>query len=375
MTWSVHIVLTLVAILWIGQYLYSWFRVVAFFNTEPIQPSNISNESIEIICTFRNEKATLTSFLDNCRLILEEPSVCITLVNDHSDDNSAELIQEHAIFGNKNFQLIHSPHNIQGKKQNLNWAIEKSNATIILTTDADCIISRNSVESLYGLLMEKQADLALGLIAFEGGNSIIEWYQKIENSALVALSTYHAHLGSPTMGNAANMIFRRSAYLKTQPFKDNLNIAGGDDIFMIQAFLKSGYRVIYSNDLNTQVTTSVLSNWNDTWQQRIRWAQKSNYQEFGPTQKSQIQFVVFLVFLWGISIHFMLNQEYAVLFGIWSFKILGEFIFIERLFTKLKQPQPSYRSIIMSSILQSVWVPAVALLQFFVPVKWKGRLA
>lgn len=373
MSWSLHIVLVFVAIFWIGYYLINWFRVVAFFNSEKLEPLNSSIENLEIICTFRNEKNILESFLNNCELIIKGLNLKITLVDDHSEDNSTQIIESHPIFNNNSFKLIDVPQHIQGKKNSLNWAIENSTSKIILTTDADCILSQSSILNQYSVLIQKNADLVLGLITFTGGDSVIESYQKIENSALVALSTYHAHSGNITMGNAANMIFRRSVFLKTQPFRDNFHVSGGDDIFMIRAFQKNGYRVAYSNNLKSQVTTMVLTTWRETWHQRIRWAQKSKYQEFGSTQKSQILFVLFLIYLWGISILCLLNHMYAVLFGMWCFKICGEFIFIQRLFTKLDQNIPSYWQIFISSLLQFTWIPAIALVQFFVPVKWKGR--
>ena len=52
---SLYIVLWLVAILWINVYLFQWFRVIAFFNSQEIPRVKIPEETLEIICVFRNE--------------------------------------------------------------------------------------------------------------------------------------------------------------------------------------------------------------------------------------------------------------------------------------------------------------------------------
>lgn len=173
MSWSLHIVLVLVAIFWIGYYLINWFRVVAFFNSEKLEPLNSSVENLEIICTFRNEKNILESFLNNCELIIKGLNLKITLVDDHSEDNSTQIIESHPIFNNNSFKLIHVPQHIQGKKTCLNWAIENSTSKIILTTDADCILSPSSILNQYSVLIQKNADLVLGLITFTGGGLLL----------------------------------------------------------------------------------------------------------------------------------------------------------------------------------------------------------
>lgn len=370
---SLHIVLGLVAIVWTSLYLVHWFRIIAFFNTQSLPTGKIPSNTLEIICVFRNESTNLPYFLDHALKILQTLPVKIRLIDDHSEDNGKEIIAHHKINKHHSFEYLHAPKKISGKKACLDWAIKNSPYPIILTTDADCEMHANATAKLYHFLENTQSHLVLGLVRFDSGSTYLESYQRIENTALVALSTYDANRSQPTMGNAANMIFRKAAFLETNPYQESMHISGGDDIFLIQAFQKQGFRIAYTNDINTSVITSVLKNWKSFWHQRIRWAQKSKFQKFGNTQKSQILFVVYVVYLWGVSIHMVFEQAYVFAFLCWCFKLGGETLFIRKMFQKIHQKPPTVIQILAASLLQSLFVPIVAIAQFAVPVHWKGR--
>lgn len=368
-----HIVLSLVAIVWTCIYLIHWFRVIAFFHTQRIPIGNVPAQTIEIICVFRNESHYLPSFLDHAITVIQNLPVKIRLIDDHSEDNSREIIQNHKIYKHHLFQYVCAPKELSHKKACLDWAVKNSDYPIILTTDADCEIHSEAISRLYHFFENSQSQLVLGLVKFQSENSYLESYQRIENTALIALSTYDANHSQPTMGNAANMIFGKATFLETDPYRDCQHIAGGDDIFLIQALQKKGFKISYANDMNTSVVTSVLQDWKSLWQQRIRWAQKSKFQTFGKTQKSQILFVVYLAFLWGITSYMVLKQAYAFILLCWSIKLLGECFFIRKMFQKICQKPPTIDKIFMASIIQSLFVPLVAVAQFVVPVRWKGR--
>lgn len=370
---SLYIILWLVAILWINVYLIQWFRVISFFNSQEIPRVKIPEETLEIICVFRNEETQLIPFLNQVTEILQKISAKVTLVNDHSEDQSLEIVRNHPLFGHPHLELLNPPPTIKGKKACMNWAVNQSNRTLIFTTDADCLIFPLAIEKLFSLLESTKSQLVLGLVRFEEKDTTLGTYQRIENSALIALSTYHANIKTPTMGNAANMLFSRSHFIACNPYEQNEHIPGGDDIFLIQAFQNQKLKINYANDINTAVTTGVCPDWTSLWHQRIRWAQKSRFQKLGNTQKSQIVFVLFVCYLWGISIGSVFHQAYAIVLACWSLKIWGEAIFIRKLFFKMDQKAPSLFQIIKSSLIQSVFIPLVALFQFFAPVYWKGR--
>lgn len=370
---TLHTVLWFLAGLWTLTHLWQWNRIVQFYASDTTPLAIIPNNTLTLICVFRNEESVLNPFLDGCAGLLNALPITVLLVNDHSTDQSNTRIQDHPIYAHVNFHLYQAPINSVGKKACLQWAIANATAPIIYTTDADCTLNAKALQHLYGLHQQKNSDLTLGLMRFQGPNSLVNSYQLIENNALVALSTYHANRKEPSMGNAANMLFNRSAFMSCKPYEDNWHVAGGDDIFLIQSFLKNHKQVIYANDLQTAVSTQNVSTWAELWQQRIRWAKKSHYQEFGQTQKSQLLFVLFLLYLWGLTLFMGLNSLYVIPLSIWSFKIIGEVLFIRKLFSKLPEIAPSFIHMVVSSIIQSIFIPSVAIGQFFVSIKWKNR--
>ncbi len=373
MLYNLYIALWIVGIIWTFIYLWKWIQVVRFFNTQKGGSSNIPAKSLEIICTFRNEEAELPRFLNNCLEILQKIPVQITLVNDHSEDGSEILIIKHPVKKHPNFQYRSAPNSINGKKACLAWAVNLEHTNHVMTTDADCEMETKSIEALFHFHLQNESYLSLGLMCFKGNKRPLSQYQIIENTALVALSTYDAFHHTPTMGNAANMIFQRKAFQRIDPYKEQLSVAGGDDIFLIQAFQNAGLSIHYSNDIQTALKTTTLNTWEQLWHQRIRWAKKSQYQPFGKTQKSQIFLVLFLFYLWGISFFMGFTTMYVLPFSCWLLKIGAETQILGALFRKIPGSKPKFHSIILASLIQSLFIPLIAVGQFFVPVQWKGR--
>lgn len=370
---TLHTALWFLAGLWTITHLWQWNRIVQFYASDTAPLAIIPNNTLTLICVFRNEEAALNPFLNTCATLLNALPITVILINDHSTDQSIACIQNHPIHTHTNFHLYQAPNPIVGKKACLQWAIANANTPLIYTTDADCSVQAEALQHLYGLHQQENSALTLGLMRFQGPKSLVNSYQLIENNALVALSTYHANRKEPSMGNAANMLFNRSTFMSCKPYEENAHVAGGDDIFLIQSFLKNQAHVVYANDLRTAVSTQNLITWGELWQQRIRWAKKSQYQEFGQTQKSQLLFVLFLLYVWGLTLLAGLNSLYVIPTSIWFIKIIGEVLFIRKLFSKLPENAPTFIHTVVSSFIQSIFIPAVAIGQFFVSIKWKNR--
>lgn len=361
-------------ILFAGTLLYVkfWFNVAQSFRTEVAVPAKIEKNQIEVICVFRNEENALPLLLNSLQNLIIAHPVCVRLINDHSTDSSTQVITKHPIFQLPQFKLLTPPDNVQTKKHCLDWAIRKSSATHIWVTDADCHFLPDNLAILWGIHQRTKASLTLGLVDFSGNNDLLEQYQIIENTGLVALSVYHAKHNRLSMGNAANMLINRNDFIEAAPYKDNLPVPGGDEIYLILKLQEQHKTIAYANSSNAIVTTPVLNNWSQLWHQRIRWAKKSSSHTFTQTQKSQILFVIYYYFLWGMTIYGGLKGLYALPLLCWMVKMLGEFLFIKLLF-KHHPKTPTLVRCIQSSIVQSIFVPVLAVSQFTSKVHWKNR--
>ncbi len=375
---SITLFHTALLLVWIATsaYLFYWLKVARFFlsaeNKIPI--SNIQN--LSLVCVFRNEELVLPQLLNSLQILCDHVKIPMLLINDHSNDASEQIIKKHPIYKQNLFQLINAPAQVQGKKQCLEWSIRHVITTQnIFITDADCTPTQLSISSLWNEHVQNQASLSLGLVSFSGGKSLLHQYQIIENTCLVALSTFHAAHKTPSMGNAANMIIKRNDFLEAHPYRENVHIAGGDDIFLIQALQKQAKKIHYSNQSKSVIQTETVNSWKNLWHQRIRWAQKSQFQPFGITQFSQILLVLFFILLWGICIGALLKKSYVQLLLLWFYKISGEAIFIKKIFSKLPEaPTPTILQIAGSSFTQFIFIPLVAFMQFFLSVHWKDRI-
>jgi cellulose synthase/poly-beta-1,6-N-acetylglucosamine synthase-like glycosyltransferase len=356
-------------------YLRYWHNVATHYLTDSKPHPVAQPEGIALLCVLRNEEAHLPKFLQNLQTLIASHPIPIFLIDDHSFDTSVNCIKQHPIFSNHSFNLYQAPPGISGKKQCIQWAIDHHiPQKTLFTTDADCLPQAHSILALWHEHIENKADLSLGLMTFSGGNTPLHLYQKIENTALVALATYHASQKHFSMGNAANMMFERQSFLEIQPYQNFLQIAGGDDIFLIKAMEKHQKTICYSNSPNTLTHTHTLNSWRALWHQRLRWAKKSQFQSWGYTQFSQILLVLYFICFWGMTLALGYHQEYVFMVTMWAIKFFGEVHFIRILFHKIPgENPPTWIQIACASIIQMVFIPLVALFQFFSPVYWKNR--
>ena len=115
---------------------------------------------------------------------------------------------------------------------------------------------------------------AVDIIDEKGVFNIIE---KIEFASLQAVTAYSALLNNPIMCNGANLIIRRTIYLK---YINNINtsIASGDDMFMLHALKKNRAKINYLYNNNYIIKTKGTNSLKKFIKQRTRWAAKSiNY--------------------------------------------------------------------------------------------------
>lgn len=355
-------------------YLIYWFRIA--YNLASTICSYPKSEKLDLtlVCVFRNEEEVLSKFLDQCEQLISQSDLPICLVNDHSTDSSVDIIHSHPIYRTEKFQLIHLSDNELGKKAGIDCAVKHAESNYIYLTDADCKPEKSAIEILYAQLMKGSHDLALGWVKFRSQNhSFIESYQVAENSALVALSVHHASKEKHSMGNAANMIFNREKFISANPFKDNQHVAGGDDIFLIEAFKRYKLSISYSNNQQTAIETSTHQKWNVLWEQRIRWAAKTKYQQTQNTRNSQILLLLFFLFLGGYSAYLLSEHMYVWVVSIWGFKSLGEVLFLRKIIQAIGSDKIPVFHLFFLGILQFFFIPSIAIWQWVQPVSWKNR--
>lgn len=363
------------ALILIIVYLNHWLKISAQFYTDHSTFEIYDEVEVTFLCAFRNEQEHLLNFLECIKSISNKHYWKWILINDHSSDNSVEVIKQfQADFPTIDLSIIHLPTNVFGKKSAIHSGVLKAKTKWIYCIDADITFTEAKINLLINETIKSSAKLAFGGIQYIGGNSFKESYQIIENTALIALGRYHFFNNRPSMGNAANMLFQKDYYLTLNPFQENLNVMGGDDIFFIEKSWNFDKKLHFSNNPNSAFETKVLTKWSDLIRQRIRWAQKTKFQSTKKTQISQILLVMFFVIYWGILIHFLVKGIYAYSLLLLFFKTIGDLLFLKRIFSKSHQKIPLLR-IIQSSIFQAFFILFIGIAQNFIKGNWKGRTA
>lgn len=369
-----------------------WNKVAKHFNTEEIHRSSIPPGRVSVIIPFRNEVRHLPKLLESLPKCASFDHLQFYFINDHSSDLSVKIIEDfiHATHS-KNIFLIQLPDSITGKKNALRFGIEQIKSPWFQLLDADCIPNQFTFELMYSKVLQSKCKILLGPVGFELNlqnqrgqsilhsgrfvlNKLLEWYQILENSALVALGFYHLFQDKPSMGNAANMLVNTDYFNQLEPYKNNKNIAGGDDIFLIEsAYLQNKDHVAYLNTTQAAVHTNVLSSYSELFYQRIRWAKKTAAQSLNHTQNSQILLVLFLIYQWVSLIYWgFYSHDFKFIFISWGCKSVSDFIILRRVLFAYNK-KPSFGYILYASIFQSIFIPFIAITQFFSTVQWKDR--
>ena len=366
----------LLGIILLLPYFFFWGIVLrSTSKKDPSEPNIDHLPEITIICSIRNEELLLPQFL-NKLISLENSqpnSLYFILIDDQSTDHTPILLSKFLLsinFSDRVTLLKTSPEN-SGKKQALNLAFREAKTEWAYVTDADCLTSWKSIKFLIQAA-KSQSKAVFGPVIYTSKNTFLQVYQVLENSALMMLGSFQSARKNKTMGNAANMLVHVNSFNKINPFNSNLHVAGGDDIFLIEAFTLSGLQVETLSNPEASVYTPVLETWRELWHQRIRWAQKSRFQTKRNTQNSQILMVLFFILLWTITVLFINFAHYVELATMWGTKIIFDIYLLEKI-NRFYHQKSSIGYKMASSVFQTIFIPLIAVAQFFSKVYWKDR--
>jgi len=363
------------SILLIISYHRTW-QIIAknFHQNEDNKELHNKPVEVSVLVPFRNEVKRILPLLDSMVKIPKNPTIEYIFIDDHSEDETANLISIHPAFNLHTCKIIQLQNGVYGKKNAILEGITKAKFNTIYTTDADCELQAFGIQTLFTIFSNHNAALIIGPVLFKNHNdTLLEAYQKIENTALVALGFYQNKARKPTMANGANLMFNKTKFIKLQPFKNNLHVAGGDDIFTLEAFfLNNPKQVIGTTNPETAVFTPTFSSFFDLWQQRIRWVKKTASQNTKNTTKSQIFLAVFFIIFWGLTLFAVVYQRYDIAAILWVGKLLADIINIKFIFKYFHQPIKIWE-IFRASIFQNLFIPLLGLAAPLQKVYWKNR--
>ncbi len=291
----------------ISLVIYQW--QLAFFETKKTKQVF----KFSIVIPFKNEAKNLPRLINSLQKT-DYPADAfeIIMIDDHSDDNSYKIVENQ-----QNILLIKNKKS--GKKQALKTGIAKAQYEWIISIDADCELLPDYLHAVNSFIAQHQPEMILGPVRYFDTDNFLGQFQQFEFLCLQALTMVSAGLKKPFLANGANLIFRKQSFEAVRGYEGNLDIASGDDVFLLQKFArKFPGKIHFIKSRSAIVKTQSASNWNELIQQKIRWAGKSK--NGGQTRSKILGILMMLVhigllyamfnyqrFYWFIAVKFIVD--------------------------------------------------------------------
>lgn len=320
-----------------------------------------------VVVAFRNEENNLPSLLES----INEQSLKqfqVVFINDHSEDHSVKII-ENFIFRDGIEKLILQNINAYGKFNAWKQAFHKIGDRRVITTDADCILSKDWLSEMNTIVGEEK-ELIFGPVVIYTDNFFSK-VQQFDQLALSAASAGATYWQMAFMCSGANLSFYTSDYLNAF---ENFDSAHGDDVFFLHHKKKRKRNEINAHFSSTTVVkTHPERSLLDFIRQRQRWGSKSIY--YQDTSALLVAAIVFLTntsLCVGLLIFAFHPSIWACL--LFSFVLKGsiDFLLLFLAWRRLKLKE-NFLYFFPSFVFHLCYVPITGILGLLINTSWKGR--
>lgn len=324
---------------------------------------------VSIIIPTRNEENNITLLLSDISS-QSYHHLEIIVVDDHSNDSTVDSVRKEM---NRDKRIRFLTSTGDGKKQALTTAIKSATGSIIITTDADCRVNKNWVESILPYLSDSETKMVFGGVKLSV-HSFFDNVQALEFASLIGSGAATSALNFPTMCNGANLAFRKDVFDEVDGYSGNMDVPSGDDEFLMRK-IKAKYPkgIMFAGTAEAVVSTSSCGSLTEFIQQRIRWAGKWKHNRSWTSIMLAFFIFLFQTSTIALPILMLFHQIDLELGAVMLIaKILVEYIFLKEVSSFLGIPwRLSVFAILL--VLYPFYVVAIGLLSNFLPFSWKGR--
>ena len=344
-----------------------WMKTATYMATD-----NEFTTKCSIIIAARNEAGHIENLLSDIiqqkypRELFE-----IIVVNDHSEDNTAEIV---SFFQQGNaISLINLIENSTGKKAALAEGIKLSNGELILTLDADCRIGKRWLMTIVSFYKENNPSLIMGPVDFKPQKKFWNKIQNLEFLSLVGTSACAINNEQAFLCNGANLAYKRKIFFQLDdPFSNE--ISSGDDVFFLHKvkkipnssiqFIKSIDAVAYTKE-NKSVKSFIS--------QKVRWASKSS-------KINDNESLVFIAIISGMNLlllilFFLSFISPTILFiflACFGIKTIVDFAFFKQILPFFKK-ENLLKQIPLTNFFYFLYFALMIILSLIIKPSWKGR--
>jgi len=301
----ISIFLTVLYLVVVLTFVKGWHKLVYF------KPKDlVLNTKVSVLVAARNEAGNISKTIED--LIGQGYSKALTeiiFIDDHSTDNTSEIIGSYAGRGVKLIQLNEDQPLNSYKKKAIQTAIAQATGTLIVTTDADCRMGKDWLATIVSFYEEKKHKMISSPVAYFEEKSFFERAQTLEFLYLIGLGASTIGNNKPSTCNGANLAYEREAFYEVGGFKGIDDLASGDDELLLHkmAARYSGNIGFLKNE-DAMVYTHPKATLKEFIQQRKRWASKS-------TRYKNKSIIVLGVCIWLFNLSILVNAGIGMFAG------------------------------------------------------------
>jgi glycosyltransferase involved in cell wall biosynthesis len=364
----------LIYVLTIGQLIYGFDKIKTYhLPTTNHQPPTTF---FAIVIPFRNESRNLPNLLESIKNLDYPVDLFeIILIDDFSEDDSNRIIykwrMENGIFQTtllENLRISNSP-----KKDAISRAIPIIKNQWLITTDADCTLPEQWLKTFDNYIQNNDVSMIVGSVSYQCKMKFLHHFQQLDLASLQGATIGSFGLKLGFMCNGANLCYTKSMFNELNGFIGNNKIASGDDVFLLQkAIQKFPEQVHYLKSKSNIVITKPEDSWKSLFQQRVRWASKTNsYQSVFGKDLAVIVFLGNLGLVVGCGLMVVGLLPWNILLVLFLVKFSFDYTLLYK--TNRFLTHKRMRFLIVSSVFYPFFCVSVALFSLFGKYEWKGR--
>lgn len=364
----------------IGYYAKAWKSIPKTYR------KNTGNELpfISVIIPARNEAARIGDCLDTV-IDQDYPAHLfeVIVVDDYSDDNTAAIIQS-AMDKHAAIRLV-SMAALPGfatsnsfKKKAIAAGIAFAKGTLIVTTDADCLVSNSWLSAISHRYAEEQPGMIAGPVMFSVPRvknpfqKLFYIFQALDFMTLQGITGAAIHKKFHYMANGANLAYSKALFQSINGFEGIDRVASGDDMLLMEK-IGFGNHISYLKDKEAIVRTTPEPTMKSFVNQRIRWAGKTS-----AYSNKTVKWVMALVYLANlfivvVAIAAFFSTQYLLFFlVIFGVKILIDLSFLVPVASFFGQKNLLWWFPVIQ-LLHLLYILVAGWLGIFGGYTWKGR--
>ena len=368
------VVLYLIAaiyVVFIAQLIYGFNKVKPFERTE-VNPKT----TFSIIVPFRNEAKNLPKLLKSIsKLNYPKELFEIILVDDFSTDTSERICIQWRMANGliestllENLRLSNSP-----KKDAISRAVPILKHDWMVTTDADCIVTKNWLLTLDNFIQQNNPEMVVGAVIYKTKNNWFHHFQQLDLMSLQGTTIGSFGIGKPFMCNGANFAYTKKFFQELGGFGGINSTASGDDVLLLQkAVTANSDKVLYLKNKEFIVKTKPENDLFVLFMQRVRWASKTtSYKNIYAKSLAVVVLLMNLSLVLGFGFWVLGKIEIWNLSSIFLIKYLVDYVLLYKSNQYLNKGK--FLLPLASSLVYPVFSSAVGLYSLFGSFTWKGR--